>query len=231
MPASPSAPRRIAPQLLLAGAIAATVVLSACDNRSPFGDAGNTSEATPSLAASASGTSAPRNDGSGSGTTSASGAVAPTSAPPPAGGAIDDPQVPLPTKPAYAPAPAGTTAPVGTTKGPWPTTPQGRINADKSAMLNVRTMVSVVEGCHSGRPSYRDCNSHKDLGSPAMLGVTIGERRGMVRISASDHGFRITALSLSGAKFTVARGPKGDRFKCIPGPKPGACPESHQWSW
>jgi hypothetical protein len=143
------------------------------------------------------------------------------------------PQVaPLPTTPAAAPAPAGGPTTPGTVdQHGKPTDLAGRIAADKTAMLNVRTMVSVIEGCHSGRTSYRDCNTHEELGSSELLGLEIGKKIGQVQISATTNGFRITARSLSGAKFTVARGPKGDRFKCLAGPHPGACPENRTWAW
>lgn len=142
------------------------------------------------------------------------------------------PLEPLPTTPADAPSPNGTTptrTPEG--KGPEDLTREERIAADQTAMLNARTMVSVIEGCHSGRESYRDCNSHDELGEPTTLGLEIGKRRGQVQISATENGFRVTAHSMSGAKFTVARGPRGDRFKCLAGPKPSACPEDRKWSW
>jgi hypothetical protein len=153
--------------------------------------------------------------------------TAAASTPAPAGPDV----TPLPSSPGEAPAPAGGTKPSGSKRGPEPTDLAGRIAADKTAMINVRTMVSVIEGCHSGHTSYRDCNTHQELGSPELLGLEIGKKTGQVQISATTNGFRLTARSLSGAKFTVARGPKGDRFKCIAGPHPGACPEDRTWTW
>lgn len=157
----------------------------------------------------------------------------PTSeAPVPAASTPVEPLDPLPTTPADAPSPNGTTpkaAPSG--KDPAEYTPEELLDADQTAMLNARTMVSVIEGCHSGRQSYKDCNTHDELGDPSTLGLEIGKKPGQVQISATDNGFRITAHSMSGAKFTVARGPSGDRFKCISGPRPSACPEDRKWSW
>lgn len=153
------------------------------------------------------------------------------------GAAVDGPPLPdpLPANPGSAPGPGGTVPAPPTVSADGkvrrPETAEERIAADQTAMLNARTMVSVVEGCHSGRDTYKSCNSHEDLGSAEQLGLAIGKRRGQVQISASDNGFRITARSLSGAKFTVARGPKGDRFQCLPGDEPGACPPDGTWSW
>lgn len=166
--------------------------------------------------------------------------TAPTNVTPPASEAPAPPESstpvepldPLPTTPAQAPSPNGTTptaAPAG--KDPADYSKDELLEADQTAMLNARTMVSVIEGCHSGRQSYKDCNSHEELGDPATVGLTIGKKPGQVQISATDNGFRITAYSLSGAKFTVARGPRGDRFKCLSGPRPSACPEDRKWSW
>ncbi|MBJ7472659.1 MAG: hypothetical protein JHD16_15235, partial [Solirubrobacteraceae bacterium] len=143
-----------------------------------------------------------------------------------------EPLEPLPTTPAQVPSPSGTT-PTDTPPGkdPGDLSSEERIAADQTAMLNARTMVSVIEGCHSGRESYRDCNSHEELGDPETLGLKIGKKLGQVQISATENGFRVTAFSRSGAKFTVARGPLGDRFKCLTGEKPGACPKNRRWSW
>ncbi len=143
-----------------------------------------------------------------------------------------EPLEPLPTTPAEVASPTGTTpTKVPDGKTPSQLTEEERIAADQTAMLNARTMVSIIEGCHSGRDTYRDCNTHEELGDPQTLGLHIGKKLGEVQISATDNGFRITARSESGAKFTVARGPSGDRFKCLAGPKPGACPEDRRWSW
>ncbi len=143
--------------------------------------------------------------------------------------------VPATTAPANPPAdnpsPAGTVPDAATKAGKRPRSLSQRIAADTTAKLNVRTMVSIIEGCHSGRDTYKACNTHKELGSPTLLGLTIGKKRGEVQISATDNGFRITGHSMSGAKFTVARGPKGDRFKCISGRMPGACPADRTWSF
>ncbi|MDQ8043726.1 MAG: hypothetical protein AAGC46_08250 [Solirubrobacteraceae bacterium] len=229
----PAADRPRAARLLACGALAAVLTLSACGGRNPFeAKAGKGADAAPPAATSSNDSVVPPSTaGIPQGATPAP-AASPASTSPSGDSPVDrTPQPPLPSTAANAPAPAGTTAAVGTQHGPTPTTLAGRISADKTAMLNVRTMVSVIEGCHSGRPSYRDCNTHAELGSPQILGVEIGKRRGQVQIAATKNGFRMTARSLSGAKFTVARGPKGDRFKCIPGPKPGACPESRTWSW
>lgn len=213
----------IASRILIGVALSATLTLGACGNREPFGDAGSGDTAAV----------APTDGRGDSGVPPSGTGLATSAAPPSTSATVDrtDPQPELPSTPANAPAPGGTTAAVGTQHGPTPTTLAGRIAADKTAMLNVRTMVSVIEGCHSGRPSYRDCNTHGELGSPQILGVEIGKRRGQVQIAATENGFRMTARSLSGAKFTVARGPKGDRFKCIPGAQPGACPADRTWSW
>lgn len=190
-------------------AVAAALTLAACGgtNEGPFG---NPNEPAPT---------AP--------TTGAQTATAPVKPSTPV-----EPLQPLPTTPAQVPSPAGTTPtkmPPG--KTPSELTAEERIAADQTAMLNARTMVSLIEGCHSGRQSYRDCNTHEELGDPATLGLEIGKRLGQVQISATENGFRITARSESGAKFTVARGPSGDRFKCLAGPKPGACGEDRKWSW
>lgn len=143
-----------------------------------------------------------------------------------------EPLEPLPTTPAQAPSPNGTTPsspPSG--KDPADYSKEELLEADQTAMLNARTMVSVIEGCHSGRQSYKDCNTHEELGDERTLGLAIGKQPGKVQISATENGFRVTAYSLSGAKFTVARGPRGDRFKCLSGPRPSACPEDRTWSW
>lgn len=140
---------------------------------------------------------------------------------------------PLPSNPAAAPGPADE-AP-SSTSAEAPSAEAGSLQEataqDQQAMLNARTMVSIIEGCHSGRESYKDCNSQDELGAPDVLGITIGKGRGEVKISATPRGFRVTSNSESGAKFTVARGPGGDRFKCLPGPTPGACPADRVWSW
>lgn len=151
---------------------------------------------------------------------------------PPASSTPVAPLEPLPTTPAQVPSPTGTT-PSAPPKGKKPSdmSAEELVAADQTAMLNARTMVSVIEGCHSGRESYRDCNSHEELGDPATLGLDIGKKPGEVQISATENGFRVTAYALSGAKFTVARGPKGDRFKCIASKFGGACPEDRTWSW
>lgn len=142
------------------------------------------------------------------------------------------PLEPLPTTPAEVPSPSGTTpTPPPKGKSASDMSNDELVAADQTAMLNARTMVSVIEGCHSGRESYRDCNSHEELGDPATLGLKIGKRPGQVQISATENGFRVTAYSLSGGKFTVARGPKGDRFKCIASEFGGACPDDRTWSW
>lgn len=114
---------------------------------------------------------------------------------------------------------------------PRPNTNAERIAADKRAMLNLRTMVSIIEGCNSGRESYAKCNTHGELGAPEILGLEIGRAEGQIQISATRRGFRLTTVSRSGTKFTMARGPAGDRFRCIPGPDPGACPASRTWGW
>ena len=210
------------PRFLLAGALVAAVSLSACGGRDPF-QADSAKQTTAADGATAADSAVAATTVGGAGTTVAKR---------PAGIPPHHKMAPLPTTPGDAPSPAGTTpGGWGVRHGTPPTTLAGRIAADETAMLNVRTMVSIVEGCHSGHASYRDCNTHKKLGSPAALGVTIGPSRGQVQITASKHGFRMTGKSLSGAKFTVARGPRGDRFKCIPGPKPGACPTSGTWNW
>ncbi len=193
--------------------VSSTLALAACGggNESPFGDPNAAAPTAPTT-------------GGPQGAETAEPPVEPTTP--------VKPLEPLPTTPAQVPSPGGTTptkAPEG--KTPSQLTPEERIAADQTAMLNARTMVSVIEGCHSGSTSYRDCNSHEELGDPATLGLQIGKRLGQVQISATDRGFRVTARSESGAKFTVARGPSGDRFKCLAGPKPGACPEDRKWSW
>lgn len=114
---------------------------------------------------------------------------------------------------------------------PPPSNRAERIAADKRAMLDLRTMVSIIEGCNSGRESYERCNTHSELGGPEVLGLEIGRQSGQIQVSATRRGFRITTVSRSGAKFTMARGPAGDRFRCIPGPQPGACPASRTWGW
>ena len=196
---------------LIRGALAlcAALTLAACGNGgdSPFGD--------PNAAAP----TAPENS-------PAATSVVPAPATP------SEPLEPLPTTPAEVPSPSGTTpTPPPKGKSASDMTPEELLAADQTAMLNARTMVSVIEGCHSGRESYRDCNSHEELGDPATLGLQIGKKPGEVQISATENGFRVTAHSLSGAKFTVARGPKGDRFKCISGPNEGACGKDRSWSW
>lgn len=143
----------------------------------------------------------------------------------------DSPAATQPGSPAEDPSPAGVTPDDVSKKRERPHSLSERVAADETAKLNVRTMVSIVEGCHSGRDTYKACNSHEELGSPKVLGLTIGKRRGDVQINASDNGFRITGISMSGAKFTMARGPNGDRFKCIAGRMPGACPPDRTWSF
>lgn len=228
----PLADHRRTARFVACGALVATLTLSACGGRNPFEAKGT--DAAPPAATSSNDSVVPPSTAVVTPHAAVSTTPAATSSTSPYAdeSPVDaKPQPPLPKTAANAPAPAGTTAAIGTVHRVNPTTLAARISADKTAMLNVRTMVSVVEGCHSGRPSYRDCNTHRELGSPQILGVEIGKRRGQVQISATEHGFRMTARSASGAKFTVARGPKGDRFSCIPGPKPGACPETRTWTW
>lgn len=142
---------------------------------------------------------------------------------------------PMATNPADAPSPGGTN-PDGSTFGT--TAPQPRSEAvkqDGAAMLVLRTAMSIIEGCHSGRPSYAECDEQRDLGARDELGVIFspdGIRPLEVKASGSPKSVRITTRSESGARFTVARGPNGDRFSCTPAPEGGgACPESRTWSW
>lgn len=114
---------------------------------------------------------------------------------------------------------------------PAPTNRAQRIAADKRTMLDLRTMVSIIEGCNSGRQSYARCNTHSELGRPEILGLEIGRAPGQIRITASPRSFRLSAVSRSDARFTMARGPAGDRFSCLPGKNPGACPASRTWGW
>jgi hypothetical protein len=143
-----------------------------------------------------------------------------------------------------SPAPDGTPAPAPATTPPENeapiqagTTPPDApaadaVRQDQEAMLSVRQMVSLIEGCRSGRAGYDDCDTHDELGTPEVIGVTIGDQVGEVQVFASPKAFRITARSESGAKFTMARGPKGDRFRCIPVPAGGgACPSDRTWAF
>lgn len=109
--------------------------------------------------------------------------------------------------------------------------PAPKRDADADAKRSLRQMVSVIEGCRSGRESYRECTTHEDLGSAALIGETIGDGPGEVSISGTGkETFRMTARSRSGVKFTIARSPKGERRRCTP-PGKGACPASGDWDW
>jgi hypothetical protein len=215
--------RRRPARAITRGPVAALVMavtalgIASCGDQEPFADA--PPQTTPSF------TVLDTSPG-GSGTPDSAAAPGAESTP-----EVDSPAATQPGSPAEEPSPAGVTPDDVTKKRERPHSLSERVAADETAKLNVRTMVSIIEGCHSGRDTYKACNSHGELGSPKVLGLTIGKRRGDVQINASDNGFRITGISMSGAKFTMARGPKGDRFKCIAGRMPGACPPDRAWSF
>lgn len=136
------------------------------------------------------------------------------------------------TSPADAPSPAGTSPDgstvVGTTTDD---TASQAVKDDRAAMVDIRTAVSIIEGCHSGRPSYLDCDEQAELGARDEIGITFGSGTGEANVAATPKSIRVTIRSKSGARFTVARSPKGDRFSCAPGPQPGACPDTGTWTW
>ncbi|MBO9533005.1 MAG: hypothetical protein J7513_08535 [Solirubrobacteraceae bacterium] len=141
---------------------------------------------------------------------------------------------PMATNPADAPSPGGTN-PDGSTFGTTAEQPKtDAIKQDNAAMLVLRTAMSIIEGCHSGRPSYAECDEQRDLGSRDEVGVIFsdGIRPLEVKASGTPKSVRLTTRSESGARFTVGRSPNGDRFSCTPAPEGGgACPESGTWSW
>lgn len=201
--------RRLTP--LLALVVALSAGLAACDDPQPWED---------QLAKQA---------------TTATTSPRPSTPAPPAAPLARTPVRPAKPKPVPA-----TPAPDATTPSDAPATSQSagqsrafakRVAQDQRAMLALRTMVSAIEGCRSGRASYLDCDTHEELGGSEQLGEALGTGPGQVKITAGVRGFRVTAFSRSGAKFTVARSPSGDRFKCVPDPKPGACPAARSWSW
>lgn len=156
----------------------------------------------------------------------------PVSVAPAATSVPDEPA--MPTNPGDALSPGGTT-PDGDMVGT--TTPDDAqfqaIKQDRAAMLALRTAVSIIEGCHSGRPSYTDCDEQRELGARDQLGIVFGDddKPGVIKVSATPNSIRVTTRSKSGARFTVARSSSGDRFSCQPGLTRGACPDQGTWSW
>jgi hypothetical protein len=136
------------------------------------------------------------------------------------------------TNPADAPSPGGTN-PDGSSFGTTDTQPKdAAVKQDLATMLLLRTAMSTIEGCHSGRASYSDCDEQRELGARDELGIVFGTEPGAVKVSASPKSVRLTGRSESGARFTVARSLKGDRFSCQPGPAGGgACPDTRTWAW
>ena len=138
---------------------------------------------------------------------------------------------PMATTPAQAPSPAGTSSDGSTVGATTPDDASEAVKQDRVAMLALRTTISVVEGCHSGRSTYQQCDEQSELGAPDETGVVIGTGVGEVKLSATPKSIRATTRSKSGARFTVGRSPKGDRFSCQAGPTPGACPDTGTWTW
>ncbi|MFT4035460.1 MAG: hypothetical protein QM679_07785 [Patulibacter sp.] len=139
---------------------------------------------------------------------------------------------PMATNPADAPSPGGTN-PDGSTLGTTADDDAASeaVRQDNAAMLTLRTALSIIEGCHSGRRTYVDCDEQAELGSAKQLGVTFGTADGGVQVFASPRSVRLTTRSASGARYTVARSTAGDRFSCQPGLQGGACPDTRTWSW
>ncbi|MEH3052741.1 MAG: hypothetical protein PGN13_01880 [Patulibacter minatonensis] len=136
--------------------------------------------------------------------------------------------------PADAPSPAGTN-PDGSSFGNATDASRTKVDAqDGAATLVLRTAMSIIEGCHSGRPSYASCDEQADLGARDKLGLVLGDGVEEVQVSASPRSVRLTTKSKSGARFTVARSPAGDRFSCEPAPggdpDAGGCREG-TWGW
>jgi hypothetical protein len=159
------------------------------------------------------------------------------------GGSADDASVapaatsvpnepPRASTPGDAPSPGGTTpdgAVIGTTA---PDESPKAAQQDRAAMLLLRTAVSIVEGCKSGRQSYADCDEQRELGARDEIGVIFSDGGvGTVKVSASPQSIRVTTRSESGARFTVARSPRGDRFSCTTGVTQGVCSPDGTWSW
>jgi hypothetical protein len=137
-----------------------------------------------------------------------------------------------PTTPADAPSPGGGTADGGVIGTTAPDDSPDAVRQDRAAMLLLRTAVSIVEGCKSGRQSYADCDEQRELGARDQIGVIFAEGGiGNVKVSATPQSIRVTTRSESGARFTVARSPGGDRFSCQVGVADGACPDDGTWSW
>lgn len=139
---------------------------------------------------------------------------------------------PRASTPADAPSPGGTTsdgAVVGTTA---PDDSPQAVQQDRAAMLLLRTAVSIVESCKSGRQAYTDCDEQRELGARDQLGVIFADGGvGTVKVSASPQSIRVTTRSESGGRFTVARSPRGDRFSCTTGVAEGMCSADGTWSW
>lgn len=77
---------------------------------------------------------------------------------------------PRATTPADAPSPGGTTpdgAVIGTTA---PDESPQAVQQDRAAMLLLRTAVSIVESCKSGRQTYTECDEQRELGARDQLG-------------------------------------------------------------
>lgn len=139
---------------------------------------------------------------------------------------------PRASTPADAPSPGGTTsdgAVVGTTA---PDDSPQAVQQDRAAMLLLRTAVSIVESCKSGRQAYTECDEQRELGARDQLGVIFADGGvGTVKVSASPQSIRVTTRSESGGRFTVARSPRGDRFSCTTGVAEGMCSADGTWSW
>lgn len=151
------------------------------------------------------------------------------------------PAAPLP-EPATPPADAPTTGDAVTdgdapTSSPAaPAAEQAQRNAirqDRQARLLLRTAVSILEGCHAGRADYSQCDEQDELGPPEQVGITLGEQLGQVKLTASPNAFRVSTVSASGNRFTVARSPSGERLRCLRSDPAvgGACPPDGNWNW
>ena len=159
-------------------------------------------------------------------------ATTPAAEPGPAAGDEDDaPEpAPAPTSTTPAPDPAGGDADDGGKQPDGPPNPVA-LRHDRKALGVMRTMVSAVEGCRSGRERYADCDAEDELGASGLRGAKIGDGVNEAQITAGTDGFRMTVRSRSGAKFTVARGPSGERLKCVAGPDRGVCGPDRRWYW
>ena len=219
------------------GLLALSLGLAACDDPTPWeqDNAPKQEQREPAAPAAPAAQSSGTDETASGGPQATDASGAPVTAAPPAADdappAADESQPSSPGEDATAPSPTPT-SPETNTAAPSDTAVRAKnVKRDQRAMLASRTMVAAIEGCRAGRESYLDCDTAEELGGATGVGKALGEGPGKIKITASQNGFRVTAYSRSGAKFTVARGPSGDRFRCTPAAEPGACTASRSWSW